>query len=294
MINRFINCRVKKLGKTIDINSNDVENSEKVLFSLFTRYGDTIIDLVVIKEFIEKFPEKYYLILCPKQMVPYVNSLLPEIEVFGFNKRNIFEFIKVFFLLKKENFDLGFNPWSNGTDSCYWISFCKKYFCYKNFNRPDVINHYEVVRKYLQLPSKEWYIKDFSLQKKYNNILICPESTDDYRSMSQLELKNLINFLIKRFPSSEIRIASLDKTYKLEGYFHYKFKKSSNSSKEFINLIKKSNFIFCVDSGPLHISTALGKDTIGVFNNTTPEFVINTNSKIKIIDKNDIVGTIDA
>jgi len=36
----------------------DIQQASKVLFSLFTRYGDTIIDLAVIKEFIEHYPDK--------------------------------------------------------------------------------------------------------------------------------------------------------------------------------------------------------------------------------------------
>ena len=67
-----------------------LNNSNKILFSIFTRYGDTIIDLVVIKEFINFYPDKKYLILCPRQMKPYVNELLPNIECLTVNKRNLY------------------------------------------------------------------------------------------------------------------------------------------------------------------------------------------------------------
>ena len=39
------------------------EESFKILFSIFTRYGDTIIDLMIVKEFVKKYPNKDYLII---------------------------------------------------------------------------------------------------------------------------------------------------------------------------------------------------------------------------------------
>ncbi len=57
MINFFLKRKTRNL---IDFSPSfqDVKDSSTVLFSLFTRYGDTIIDLVVIKEFVEQFPNK--------------------------------------------------------------------------------------------------------------------------------------------------------------------------------------------------------------------------------------------
>ena len=127
MINSFLKNRTRKL-KYSPPNVEDIKNSTKILFSIFTRYGDTIIDLVVIKEFIECYPDKEYLILCPRQMKPYVSELLPKIECLATNKRNLFDMVRTNKLLKKRRFDIGFNPWSNGLDSCYFLTYCKKFF----------------------------------------------------------------------------------------------------------------------------------------------------------------------
>ena len=88
MINYFLKHKMKKIT-SFPPSVDDIKKSSKILFSIFTRYGDTIIDLVVIKEFIECYPEKEYLILCPRQMKPYVSELLPTIECIAFNKRNL-------------------------------------------------------------------------------------------------------------------------------------------------------------------------------------------------------------
>ena len=93
MINYFLRSKTKNL-RSKPPSIDDIKTSKKILFSIFTRYGDTIIDLVVIKEFIECYPEKEYLILCPKQMKPYVSEFLPNTECIALNKRNMFEMIK--------------------------------------------------------------------------------------------------------------------------------------------------------------------------------------------------------
>ena len=173
MINFFLKYKSQKFFSE-KISKNEVLNSRKVLFSIFTRYGDTIINLVVIKEFIIRYPDKEYLILIPPQMTPYVENLLPNISFFAFNKRNFLHMYKVNKILKNWAPDIGFNPWSNGLDSCYFISYAKKYFCYRNFNFQLPINHYEVVRKYLGLPTTICELIYKPLKKSYRKVLICP------------------------------------------------------------------------------------------------------------------------
>lgn len=289
MINWIINYKINKIKEDkSNFEKNDLLNIKSVLFSLFTRYGDTIIDLCVIKEFIALYPNKKYTILCPKQMMPYVSEILPTVNTIGFNKRNIFSFFKIVLFLKKEKFDIGFNPWSNGNDSCYWISFAKKFICYKGFKRPEIINHYEVVRSYLQLKNLSWEINKFVPKKIYKKIIICPESTDPERSISYKETKKLIHVLQKKYDSSEIIICAMDNNYFLESCTSFRFSKKQQSSLDFLSLLKTDSLNICVDSGPLHIMTALNLDTIGIFNTTKPEFVINTNSKINIISKEEL------
>ena len=48
MINSYLKHKTKEIKYTPP-NIEDIKNSNKILFSIFTRYGDTIIDLVIIK-----------------------------------------------------------------------------------------------------------------------------------------------------------------------------------------------------------------------------------------------------
>ena len=281
MINYYLRYKTRKIS-SIPPSIEDINVSGKILFSIFTRYGDTIIDLMIIKEFVKKYPNKDYLIICPKQMEPYVNEFLPNLKCKAFNKRNLFEMAKVIKLLKNERFDIGFNPWSNGLDSCYFISFCKKFLFYKDFDRPSNINHYQVVRRYLQLPEKRWKINDLSLQENYTKILICPHSTDSNRNLPIEKMNQIIFELQNTNNQPEIVIASMDKSYFRDDCQKFIFKKSDHSSKKFLKLMRESSLVVCSDSGPLHIALALKKDLLAFMISTDPEIVINTGSCVII------------
>jgi len=268
--------------KSIQPSDIDIKNSKKVLFSIFTRYGDTIISLVVIKEFIEKYPDKQYLIFCSKQMQPYVLELLPGITCLTFKKGSIVDLIKAKNILKKNKFDIGFNPWSFGLESCFLLTFCNKFQYYKDFIRPKKINHYEVVRNYLNLDSKDWFICNINLQKNYKKILICPQSTDINRSISEGQLDELLTYFKSQYFESEITIAAMNKTYLRANHKFFCFKKSSRSSKQFINLLKQNELVICSDSGPLHIANALKKTVIAFFNTTNPDLVLNSGDKLNL------------
>lgn len=279
MINWFLR------RKTANIESRplelvEIQQAHKVLFALFTRYGDTIIDLVVIQEFIEQYPDKEYLILCPRQMVPYVNELLPGVRYVALNKRNLLDMIKADRLLKQWKPDIGFNPWSNGLDSCYFLTYCKRYYCYKEFVKPEVINHYEVVRCYFRLAETDWQVNQFKPEGSYRKILICPQSTDPERSISQSKLSQLITNLKQFHQESTITIAAMDQTYFQNGCSSFIFNKSAESSQNFIDLIKGSDLVISSDSGPLHIASALAKELCVAFYITKPALVLNTGAKI--------------
>ena len=250
MINFYLKNKTREIS-SIPPSANDIKGSGKILFSIFTRYGDTIIDLMIIKEFVKKYPNKDYLIICPKQMAPYVNEFLPNLKCKAFNKRNLLEMVKVIKLLKNERFDIGFN-------------------------------HYQVVRRYLKLPEKKWKVYDLALEKNYTKILICPHSTDSNRSLPIEKMNQIIFELQNKYNRPEIVIASMDKSYFRDDCQKFIFEKSDHSSKQFLKLMRESSLVICSDSGPLHIALALKKDLLAFMISTVPEIVINTESRLII------------
>jgi len=280
MINFFLQLASKNF-KSETISIQDIHKSKKILFALFTRYGDTIINLVIIREFIEIFPGKDYMVLCPIQMQPYVEEILPNIKVISVNKRNFFQMLYANKVLKKWKPDIGFNPWSNGLDSCFFISYSKKYQCYREFKFKNPINHYEVVRNYLKTPTKKFFLTKDKPKSAYKKILICPESTDWNRSMSLNEL-NLLIEKIRATYSADLTIAAISSVFKSRNsnINFFQFSKSRESSKNFIGIIKSHDLVFTVDSAPLHLSIALNIDTFPIFKSTSEALVLNTNSKV--------------
>jgi len=279
VINSFLTYKIKN-KKDQDLSLEDIQKAEKVLFSLFTRYGDTIIDLVVIKEFVEKYPTKDYLILCPKQMKPYSDEFLPKIKCIGINKRNYLDMIKLNFYLKKWSPDIGFNPWSFGVESSFFLSYCKIFQFYRNFNKPQSVNHYDVVRKYFRLPKKIWKIKNQIMDLEFKKVLICPESTDNERSISIDQIAKIIDDFKLNIDDSILTIASINSKYHHSNCNNFYFKKTEKSSRNFIILVQESDLIISADSAPLHVAHALNKNVMAVFNSTSPELVINSGSKV--------------
>ena len=287
MINYFLRSKTKNL-RSKPPSIDDIKTSKKVLFTIFTRYGDTVIDLVVIKEFIELYPDKEYLVICPKQMKPYVNEILPHTECLAFNKRNAIELCKLIKILNYRDFDIGFNPWSNGLDSNYYLSFCKKFLFYKDFDKPKIVNHYQVVRNYLKLPEKEWEINEINLKEIYKKILICPQSTDKNRNIPLEQLNKFVDDFNRMYNFPEITIASMDKSNFRRDCKALKLEKSAYSSKLLLSIMKKSSLIVCPDSGPLHIALSLNKNVIAYIRSTKPKDVINSGASLVINYENSL------
>ena len=281
MINSLLHHKTKSLSSS-SIKLKDIQNAKKVLFALFTRYGDTIIDLVVIQEFVLEYPSKDYLILCPKQMKPYFDELTPNLKCIGINKRNYLEMFKLNYFLKKWSPDIGFNPWSFGVEGSFFLSYCQKYQFYKDFNKPQVINHYEVVRKYLRLPEKIWKTEVLATELKLKRVLICPESTDGERSISIGQINKIIKEIKYNFGNPLFTIASVTPKYRHSNCNNFFFKKTNKSSRNFIKLVKDSDLVICCDSAPLHIAQVFKKNILAVFTATNPEIVLNSGSKINL------------
>jgi len=257
----------KKLNRNLKVTQDDILKANKILFSVFSRYGDSIISFKIIDEFVKKYPnKKYYLITAP-QFFPYAKEIVTfsNVKHIKFNKKNPINLVYLTLFLKKENIDLAFNPWSFGEDSEYFLFFAKKYISFKNFKRfTKIDNLYDRVREYLYLPIyKNKEVENFDID--YNaKTLIAPYSTDITKNLS----KENVLFLKKLFPNSILALPS-DKSYLFNGK-KFIFKKSEKKSKEFLSLLKEIDLFIGVDSGPLHLALALNKKSIGIFGPTSP------------------------
>ncbi len=292
MINYLLRRRLQKFrGKEGGITPQDLEAARKVLFALFCRYGDAIISLSVIKEFMKKYPGKKYFLITSHQMYPYVHKLLDDrVTIMSFNKRrNPVKLLKIISLLKREKIDLGFNPWGSGDDSKFIISYANKFSFYTGFH--GISNLYDRVRDYLGLPHEDRLLPAWNLDN-INRIVICPSSTAVAKSLVNGDLHKLLQQVRQRFPDAEITIAvPPQEAQQIKGREKFfVFRKTRAASQAFLNLLEKSDLVISVDAGPLHLADKLGLRTIGIFGPTTPQGVLDRATRVLALRDEGLAG----
>ena len=291
MIKYLIRKRLKNHQEGCEIiDSHDIENAKKIIFSVFSRYGDAIISFKLINKFIKQYIDKKYFLVTSNQLYPYAKCLLPDnVSIMSFNKnKNLIKFLKIFLLLKNDKIDLGFNPWSSG-ESEFFITYAKKFMYFRRFldsaNIPMYYNLFDRVRDYLSLP-KEKRIKpawNFTIHAK--RIVISPFSTRVTKSLGNADLAKLIEQVREKFPDADITIASPKQEAKrIRGFQKiFIFRKSKAGSESFLNLLKKTDLVISVDAGPLHLADALGIRTIGLFGPTAPQAILDRTTTISYV-----------
>ncbi|MBF0557743.1 MAG: hypothetical protein HQL08_03070 [Nitrospirae bacterium] len=264
---------------------DDIKNASSVLFSVFGRYGDSIIAFKVINEFVRMYPGKKYIILTSHQTLPYAKSLIKgsDVNFYSVNKRrDPIRLFRIISLLKKENPDIGLNPWSQGDDSRFFITFARNFSFFGSFfTHPKEYNLYKTARDYLLMdqlagetnPAQTAVIK---------NILISPFSTDVTKSMGSDDLASLLRFVDHRFPGADVTVAlqKSDRHDVPQQAQKFLFGKGRRSSEDFLRLLKSSDLFIGVDAGPLHLADAIGVKSIGIFGPTAPETVLDRGSAV--------------
>ena len=188
----------------------DIKNASTVLFSVFGRYGDSLIAFKVISEFMHLYPEKKYIIVTSHQTLPYAESLIKNSDVsfYSVNKRrDPIRLLSIMYMLKKANVDFGFNPWSQGDDSRFFITFARNFSIFGSFfSHSKEYNLYKTARDYLLLDNAT--DRDNSAESSViGTIVISPFSTDVTKSMDSNDLASLLHYIDSRFPGVSVTVA---------------------------------------------------------------------------------------
>ncbi len=292
MINFLLRRRLEKFGKKEGgITTRDLETARKVLFALFCRYGDAIISLSVITDFMKKYPDKKYFLVTSHQMYPYARRLLDDrVTIMSFNKRrNPIKLLKIISLLKREKIDLGFNPWGSGEDSQFIITYAGKFSFYTGFH--GISNLYDRVREYLGVEKEERRLLDWNLDH-IRRIVICPFSTAVAKSLVNGDLEKLRQQVGQKFPEAEITLAvPPPEAQELKGREKiFVFRKTRSASAAFLDLLEKADLVISVDAGPLHLADKLGLRTIGIFGPTTPQGVLDRATRVVALRDESLTG----
>lgn len=274
----------RKARYSSDIALSDIRNAASVLFSVFSRYGDSIIAYKVINEFITRYPGKRYIVITSNQNLPYAKAIIKaNVEIQSVNiRRNPFKFLKIVAMLKNSKIDLGLNPWSHGEDSEFFVTFAEKFLFYRKFtNHPKEYNLYARAREYLLLERCSPNIRNRPIDS-VKNILLSPFSTDITKSLNSEDLNTLIRQISARFPAATITVASQKKemvsvSRRVERFI---FRKKCAESAKFLSLLLSVDLFIGVDAGPLHLADAVGARAIGIFGPTAPETVLDRESGV--------------
>jgi len=295
MLKILMNNRLRKLGSAShQITREEIQRSSKILFAVFSRYGDAIASFKVIDEFILLHPGKTFFILTSPQLSPYARELISgNVDLSYVNRRrNPFKLLRIIQKLKREKIDLGLNPLAWGLDSEFFITFAKGFSSFKEFcRRPIHYNLYDSVREYLLMPEKETNLRPPTFIDKIGNIVLAPSSTEIRKSLDRKDLANLIRLLRDRFSDPEITVAVPARDWKnVHGVKKFKLGKAIKNSEEFLKLVKSADLFVGVDAGPLHLADALGVRAIGIFGPNAPETFMDRDSGILPIRYEGLAG----
>ncbi len=276
-----------------DVGLEDIDAARKVLFAVFSRYGDGILSFAVIRDFITARPDKDYLIITSNQLRPYAERILRgdradvdsistgstgSIHIESVNKRkNPVKLLKLTNRLKKSAYDIGFNPFSLGDDSEYFLSFATKSALYRKFPSHEINkNLYARVREYLLLPEPDDVVVEPEL-KEVRTVVIAPDSSNPAKSLDRAVLGRVVELATSRFPDAAIAVATDDSSPLglPRGVETFVFGKSNARSRAFLKLMEMTDLFIGVDAGPLHLALALGVPSIAIFGPTPPEIILN-------------------
>ena len=246
----IINNRLKKYTP-IKITSEIIQESSRILFSIFGSCDSYTMPFIIIKKLIEK-----YYILVSKQLYYYTKETIHDIEIWHTNKRNPIEFFSAIHILRKLSLDLRFNPLGYGSNSEFFINFIKKN------------SFYDKIKLYLELLFPKKKFNKFELIH-FDNIIITLLSIDIIKNIT----KEMIDKLLLALSLDRIIIVAHNSSdYKNE----FIFNKLLKNSQHFKKLLKSTDLFTGVDSIPLHIAdTFLKIKSIDILDPTVPKAILN-------------------
>jgi heptosyltransferase I len=297
--------------------------------------GDTYLSLSAITVIKDTFPDSKIYLLLNKESHLFIPFISVD-EVFILKSKSIFSVIYKIWLIRKIYFDysLTFFPgrinsillffskaeakagfrnfrkienWYNKTQKVYTNFVVKKVKTWNpEFNFLDRIKivletigiNCENVRKYN-------FEKIQLINQKSKSILIHPVSKISNKSISDVQLFSLIDYLRERYKYELIIIGGEELNPTSELFHNLSLKlvsiRNEESLSNILGLINNSILFIAVDSFPIHIADLLNSNFLGIFGPTNPKSVLVNSGKsihfkkenLQYISNNKFIQAID-
>lgn len=304
-----------KYGKMLEIKKFPDENA--ILIRAPNWVGDAVVSTAFLKEAKRIFKKLY--VLADKSVGDIFEKNPAIDELIIFNKKKIFNVIKVIFKLKKYNiktaitltpsfssalifFLAGIKIRCGFSDDGFLLN--RKYRRNKNHSEKHLIEEFKEVfylashkfdfkdikqEIYIEAKMEGKILKSFKFDKRKYNIFIAPFAKFGPAKMWDIKKFNeLIEILSKKIKNSKIYIIGTeeDLEYKLNLLKNVIDLRGKTTLKEIIYLIKNANLFVGNDSGIMHIADAFEIPSLIIFGSTSPEWTGPLSSRVKILKAN--------
>ncbi|MEW6702743.1 MAG: glycosyltransferase family 9 protein [Bacteroidota bacterium] len=283
------------------LNKNDIK---KILIIKLRGIGDVVLSTVVLDNLKKDFPLAQIDYLVEKPSQPGLSGLKEINRVLIFNRENFWKKIATISKIRKENYDLVFDFFSNPSTAIITFFSGAKYrvgFPYRgrtyayNFFGPEERNKFHAAQLHLEtlkLLGVEHTIKQlhFSIDetallfaKKYFNenfsqegfvVGVCPTGGWPSKKCEPEKFAEISRALIDKF-NAKIIILWGKSDESDARIIHSQLENKSviapeTSIQELAALISKCSILVANDSGPMHISTAVGTPVLSLHGPTSP------------------------
>ncbi len=286
------------------LNTIPKENVKRILVIKLRGIGDVVCSTIVLDNLRENFPSAKIDFLTEEPSSFGLIGLPQLNEVLIFNRKSLFERIKLAWQIRMKNYDLVFDFFGNpssaqitffsGSKLRVGFPFRGRKYAY-NFLGPEerstwhnAILHLKVLEKFglsskhkkllyaLDEKSKSFADKYFSNTFAENDFVvgICPTGSWTSKKCDATKFAEIAELVIKKYNAKILILWGKGDEVDGEKLFSLLGNKSiyapSTSILEMSALIAKCKFLIANDSGPMHISTALGTPVLSLHGPTAP------------------------
>lgn len=275
---------------------------KKILIIKPRGIGDLILSTIVLKNLVSEIPtcEIHYLTESFAAPVLKFNPYVSKIYEF---RNSLIENLKLIYQLRKENYDIIFDFYSNPrtaqftflTKAKIKVGYDKRgrnyaYDLKVNLTDPDLhsaLAHLEFLKilnfrtdyqelQYFVTDEEKKFAEDYfrSIEIDENCIAIIPGGGWSSKRCEPQKFAEICKLINQKFGSKFLILYGREdfqdakEIYELTSNLSYLAK--DTSIREMVALISKCRAVIANDSGPMHLSAAIGIPTIGIFGPTNP------------------------